>query len=974
MFVGGSGSPDGNVIRQIQLNGKYVNAFLDSGSPCCFIDATLFQSLFPKLPVLEDSVCASFTSISGSQFSSLGKCRLVVSLNGDAVELLFNIVNTPMNVILGRDALCALNVKLNFATLKKVHSPTVASSRNEKQSKAEFLKLFDLTNNVSLPHFDQLTDLLFEYRDIFSIDSFDIGQANNCFHNIDVGDNKPIYCKPYRLPHSQMKVSETYIKEMLQAGVIEPSQSSWSSPHFLVDKADGSSRFVIDFRKLNSITVKDRMPLPNTEELLDKLSGSKVFSCLDLTSGFWQIPLSEASKEKTAFSINNCQYQFRVMPFGLCNAPATFQRLMINLTNGLPTTPYIDDIILPSLTVSDNINLLRTIFNRLRTTNFKLKPKKCKFFQNEIKYLGFVVKNNTVKPDPEKIKAIEQTKLPQNLKELQSFLGMCNFFGKFVPHYAEKSKSLSSLQNKDPRVFKVLWQENLSKLEEEFESLKTDICEITSLQLPDFEKQFTIMVDASDHSIGGALLQDNRPIAFYSRKLSPAERNYSTIDKEYLALFSCIKRFRPYLFGVHFIAYTDHKPLISFLNHAMKSSRQQRWFLQLQEYNFDLNYIKGSNNVVSDFLSRVSAVHTAHSDSLEDKIKKAQNHSEIIQNCIEHLHESKALKFTDDISQSIRKCESLSPSTFSVKNKLLWHDVNLVIPPEMEEEAINVYHSSGHFSTNLTKQHILQKYWCPKLYRKIKDIVDNCACKQQKSYGHNPQSSAFPFTRIKNFETVSLDIVSMPKVRNYDHILTMIDLKSRLLAAVPLASIDANTIATMFYKKWICVYGPPSVVHTDQGLQFTSSIFISLCKKFGISGSFSSIYHPKGNSVIERCHRTLKDRLRSMSGLWIDNLDTAVFNCNRCSGCFLSIYNRTCHPLCDWPNSSDFLYRKEHHSGPQPNDHVSIRDRFPKHTLSPRFHGVHRVVKRHGNSVILADGRQVNIHDCNLVGRKEEES
>lgn len=240
----------------------------------------------------------------------------------------------------------------------------------------------------------------------------------------------------------------------------------------------------------------------------------------------------------------------------------------------------------------------------------------------------------------------------------------------------------------------------------------------------------------------------------------------------------------------------------------------------------------------------------------------------------------------------------------------------------MVDILIKEYHTCGHFSTNNTQKDILQRFWFPHNRRAISRIVTNCFCRSSKSYGHNPRSSYFR--------------------------------------------------SSYFEQRWVHVYGPPSVIHSDQGLQFRDTIFKKMKNDWNIQTSSSSIYHPKGNSIIERVHRTLKDRLRTMSGHWSENLSEAVFNCNRLSGAFSAVFHRTAIPCCDWPEPSDFIQRPEPLSGPKAGDLVTIRNRKPRNTLSPRFAGNFKVAQRHGNSVILEDGRQVNLHDCILVKGSQE--
>ena len=329
------------------------------------------------------------------------------------------------------------------------------------------------------------------------------------------------------------------------------------------------------------------------------------------------------------------------------------------------------------------------------------------------------------------------------------------------------------------------------------------------------------------------------------------------------------------------------------------------------------------------------------------------------------------LKYSDDITNSLIKCRNLNLNTFSEKSELLYHENHLVIPKEVECDVIKSMYSCGHFSTNKTKEMILRSYWCPKLHRKVKQVVDSCSCKCQKSYGHNPLPSKFPYEKIQNFEVVCVDLVSLPSSRSMNYLLTMIDLKSRLLSAIPISNVSASNVASIFFKEWICRYGPPAIIPSDQGQQFTSQLLNCLCENYSIRATKSSIYHPKGNSVIERAHRTLKDRLRCMPGYWTNNIHEAVYNCNRASGAFLQVYQRTGVPKCDWPVPSDFLKQKVSLSGPQVGDYVAIRQRRPTSTLSPRFHGKFKVKERYGSSVVLGDNRKVNLHDCILVGKSE---
>jgi len=386
--VGGARGCGSESIHRVSIEGTFVDALLDTGSPFSFIDINYFNKHFSSELQYSSN---SFLSVSGEKFTAIGECNLSVCIDNFVKPIRFFVINSPMHVILGINALKEMNVTISFSkNFTKIG--TLSSCNHVVDDKNIILEKISLPNDITRDSFVQTKNLLMEYKDIFSNGDYDIGRTSIVQHEIDTGNSKPIFSKQYRIPHFQKDNIDKMIQEMLKNDIIEPCNSPWSSPVLLVPKKNGKSRFVVDFRKLNDITVKDRMPIPNIEELFDNLSGKEVFTSLDFTAGYWQIPLSNNAKPKTAFLINNNQYQFKVMPFGLVNAPATFQRMMMNLTSDLDSVPYLDDIILSSKSEVENIKVLRCIFEKLRKANFKLKASKCSLLQRKVKYLGFVIK------------------------------------------------------------------------------------------------------------------------------------------------------------------------------------------------------------------------------------------------------------------------------------------------------------------------------------------------------------------------------------------------------------------------------------------------------------------------------------------------------------------------------------------------------------------------------------------------------
>ncbi|GBN30436.1 Retrovirus-related Pol polyprotein from transposon 297 [Araneus ventricosus] len=346
-------------------------------------------------------------------------------------------------------------------------------------------------------------------------------------HRINTGDHPSIKQYPRRLPLARKEEAERLVNEMVENGIIEESSGPWASPIVLVKKKDRSTRFCVDYRKLNEITEKGSYPLPRTDDTLDALNGSQWFTTLDLKRGYWQVEIRPEDREKTAFTTGQGLWQFKVMPFGLCNAPATFERLMETVLRGLSSEAwlvYLDDIIVVGRTFEEHLNNLRKVFQRLQKANLKLNPKKCRFYQKEVAYLGHVISEEGVKTDPEKIKAVVDRPRPDKIHELRSFLGL----------------------------------------------LKQALTSAPILTYPRIDKDFILDTDASNEGIGAVLSQnignEERVIAYFSKSLGKPERNYCVTRKELLTIFKSIEHFHHYLYGRKFLLRTDHASLRLLLN------------------------------------------------------------------------------------------------------------------------------------------------------------------------------------------------------------------------------------------------------------------------------------------------------------------------------------------------------------------------------------------------------------------------
>ena len=448
----------------------------------------------------------------------------------------------------------------------------------------------------------EVRQLLEEYSDVLT----DIpGKTNLAECNIELTDDIPFRVKAYPVPYALKKEMDKEVSEMMKADIIESSVSEYASSPVVLRKPDGSVRYCIDFRKLNAKTVFDAEPVPNQEVILNRMGGDNFISRLDLTKGFWQVPIKEEDRKYTAFSTDQGLMQFKHMPFGLVNVLAIFCRIVRKLLYDVNyVDAYVDDIVPHTATWDDHMHTLREVLQKLRQHGLTAKPSKCEIGHAKLDLLGHVVGGGSIQPQDRKIENILEMKKPETKKELRSFLGTVGFHQKYIDKYAEKGKALTDLLKKgEPNQIK--WD---AESNESFQTLKTALTQKPILKLPNFEKQFVLQTDASDSGLGAVLLQEhdgvNMPVMYISRKLNAAETRYSTIERECLALFWATKRLHVYLYGTEFILEIDHQPL-AFVNRAnINNDRVVRWALHLQMYRYQVRIVKGSANTTADLLSR----------------------------------------------------------------------------------------------------------------------------------------------------------------------------------------------------------------------------------------------------------------------------------------------------------------------------------------------------------------------------------
>lgn len=472
---------------------------------------------------------------------------------------------------------------------------------------------FDPKKHLRLDHLtplekSKIIPLCHEFKDIMYHENCDLTFTSQTKHFIRTKDERPIYTKSFRHPPAMNSEIQNQIQKLLDNKIIRPSISPYSAPVWIVPKkADASGkkkfRMVIDYRKLNDETIEEKYPLPRIEEILDNLGRCTYFTTLDLAQGFHQIEMDPKSIEKTAFTVNQGHFEYLRMPFGLKNAPATFQRMMDEILREFLYKfcfVYMDDVVIFSRSLSEHLDHIRIIFKRLRDVNLKVQPDKSEFLSKEVAFLGHIITPQGIKPNPSKIEAIQRYPIPKTQKEIKAFLGLVGYYRRFIRNFSKITFPLTKCLRKGSEINPENFEYKLA-----FQKCKELITNSPVLAYPDFSKPFKLTTDASNIAIGSVLSQFDHPIAYYSRTLNTAERNYSTIEKELLAIVDSTKHFRPYLYGQKFTIETDHNPLVWLSKIKEPNSRLIRWKLKLGEFQFEIKYKKGKENSVADALSRI---------------------------------------------------------------------------------------------------------------------------------------------------------------------------------------------------------------------------------------------------------------------------------------------------------------------------------------------------------------------------------
>ncbi|KAJ8652105.1 hypothetical protein O0I10_012295 [Lichtheimia ornata] len=511
------------------------------------------------------------------------------------------VVDAEAHVVFAVNVAQVSNAKEN--DMQGVQDPPLVPMRYEEEVE-NISGIDDKLDTQDLP--PEFKELLQQYAHCF-VEIGGLGRVQHVMHEIPLKDKTPIRSKPYRLTWEEEKYLREELGNLLELGLISPSDGQWTSPIFFVKKKDGKLRLVVDYRKLNSQTVKDAYPLPNIDDVLGSMGGARYFSTLDAASGYWQIPMSKDAAEKSGFVCPYGTFTWNVMSFGLTSAPSTFQRAMNYILApfiGRFVYCFIDDIIIFSRNLQDHLDHLKQVFEACHQANLRLKMSKCKFAQDQVEYLGHIVSERGVSPSPRNVQKIQDMPPPRSVGDVRSFMGLTGYYRRFIPKYADLMAPVSDLLKKN-KIFK--WEE---PQQEAFNQVKMYLVHYPTMAFPDQDQVQVLTTDASHLRLGAVLSQHphgepekETVISYDSRILRGPETRYSAVHQEALAVCWAVHKYRHYLAGRHFILRTDNAA-VSFVINNTKPSKLQRWAAFLQDFDFEVHHVPGRTNP-ADALSRL---------------------------------------------------------------------------------------------------------------------------------------------------------------------------------------------------------------------------------------------------------------------------------------------------------------------------------------------------------------------------------
>jgi transposase InsO family protein len=715
-------------------------------------------------------------------------------------------------------------------------------------------------------------------------------------HEIPTGDAQPVAKAQYRLSPAEQAEVQKQLKQLLAAGLITEASSPWSSPILFVKKKSGELRMVVDYRALNLLTPTSRYGIPNIHANLDALGSAKVFSTIDLKSSYHQIYVKDEDQPKTAFTTRYGQFQFRAMPFGLKTAPATFQAIMNRIFLSMIdvfVVVYLDDLLVYSKTKEEHQVHLERVFEKLREFGLVANQAKCNLFREEVEYCGFRVGKKGIFTDPEKIRAVQQWKQPTNVTEVQSFLGLANFYRRFVKDFSRIANPLTQLTRKsNPFIF-----DDQCKIS--FVALKDALVSAPVLRPPDFAKAFHVWPDACQIAVGAVLTQlgvdGHQPIAFLSKKFNDAEKNYSTTEREILAIVHSLREWRCYLHGSEVVVHSDHRPLEYLRNHKNPGGRRVRWILELEAYDPKIEYVQGAlqpgDGPSRNPVETVETTAISEADPLGLMSDAGQVHV-LVGNRPVNLTQVRFQKdwpifvadylddkpfpqhLTEDERRVIRtESKHFDISTGCLNRKVVADGEEKWVPfimSHVRTQLIKRYHEClGHCGVATVMGILRVRYWWPCMQESVEQWIRECdVCQFAGRRGAAPLNPIRPIPPAPvPFECWGMDFVQdLPLTAGGNrHIVTAIDYCTRWFVAKAVPDRSTETVAKFLYEEILMKYGAPHEIISDRGSQFMAAVLEDYLKLQRVHHKATTPYHPRTNGMVERAHGILKPILTKLT-------------------------------------------------------------------------------------------------------------
>ena len=777
--------------------------------------------------------------------------------------------------------------------------------------------------NVSEEDRPYVQPFLLRNKDVFAFSDLDLKQTDLCTADIDTGDHAPINVRPYRIAYNDREIVSQTIDDLLEAGLIERSASCWSFPLVMVDKkpeAPGmpsKRRMCIDFRKLNEIVHIRSFPLPLIDDIIARLNGTTYFTTVDLRSGFHQIPLTKDAKEKCSFSCWKGKFSFKCMPFGLRNAPSEFQRMVTRLLESCEeyAVAYVDDILIHTKSdLEDHLRKVQEVINRIRKHSLRLKLNKCQWAKKEIHYLGYKVSQKGIAPDEGKVEAIRNLKSPESVKEVRSFLGAVGYFRKMIPRFADISAPLIALTKKYAR-FK--WTPECQKA---FEDLKAQLTVVPLLAHADPRASYRLYTDASSFAVGACLCQkaedgetwvpgipNEKPIYFLSHKLPDSKaRALDVAQKELYAMVYALDKLHHFLYGAEFEIFTDHQPLKYLFSAEQKNRRIQAWSLNVNSYNCKIRYLKGTENVMADLLSRSPSTKESteedfipeiRDDALECAVLNSNNFDpvdflEVDQKTLGQSDQEIVIPKLDGFDLKME--QSKDTEIMELKYKLERHgnDVSLFrkylikddvvfyisqvddepklrlyVPAHLRKAVFKQYHEqNGHMSVNKTFLTIKEKYYWPNLWKELDMAISRCVvCKQRnlKQQLNPVQETGMPPYPMAHLQ-LDLSGPHRKTLSGNQYLCTFIDVYSGWPEVFCLADKTAQSVVECLLEYIIPRHSCPLAITSDNGKEMDNRYYKETLERLNIKRIHTSTYNPRANGMVERNHATLNNVLSKL--------------------------------------------------------------------------------------------------------------